>query len=745
MNVANPPRIGVSTPVSANAQLFNQMLTALSMTDRLVGQVAGMVAEDRREQERLDLEAEQYDRGLAAETTANLWPTLSDDITEGRFDKYLDDDEDYEAAADAFVAEQVDGMSDAYTEEFRRRIKPRIIAGLVDRRNSLDEKFKQRQTQLLADAATDVESPDQARKIIEQAKKLGYDEQEAKAVLMPALKAAASTGTPESVQQFNHLSQALGETFSVEQQIQRAKLDVALRQKQNQLASDAKQRIDRMIANDEPYALIRDKIKSSKAFDDTTQLQLLDRIDNREQADIREQQNAYATELMTAVRVGALRDPETLKDELEQAMLRSPDDPRYIHPTTAGSITSLLPQQQTADLKQAQVNYALAGGGANLTESIHGATMFDTLGPTNTGVLNEANQIVDPAGLATYTLRARIMPTQLSDTLIANLTSPNAQDVENAALAIGLIAQGDSGMFAELTESATDSQKQMLEALRSQWERGRLSNTATRSQAIEAIRSAADIDPSRPTVDETIIDALNRDDIDMTDEIDSIFETMRDKVGYANEWWFGWGPDLQMPTTQAYEMARNAFANQYATLRQAGYTPDKSTELAKSHAAALLKRNVDIVRWNGNAIPTPIVSDAGIRLPPALRWHADAEDILKADAEEQGIDIDDVVAVKPFLQPDTRSGSDPMKTMGWVLYGPEGNPLTDDNGVPYIFQPLKSTDSDKSRPKNVMDAFRPMTHMNLDVHRSFTPADDPWRRWQLGQTGNARLQGVLPE
>ncbi|MFW6033137.1 MAG: hypothetical protein ACOCTI_07170, partial [Phycisphaeraceae bacterium] len=293
--------------------------------------------------------------------------------------------------------------------------------------------------------------------------------------------------------------------------------------------------------------------------------------------------------------------------------------------------------------------------------------------------------IQNPEALAGSVIQAGITSRGLRETLAAHLTGSDTEQAVAAAKTIGLVADGRPRLFADMLDKAGDEMRPVLEEVRFQWEAGRLQDEQTRGAALESVRGLMDLDFSKP--DPGVVEALQRQDIDLTEEATGIAQEAVGAVPWADDWWMDPSQDV-IPEEVTGQVSR-WYSQHFSALRRNRAMPFEAARArAKSYARDKFEQRYDVVRWFEQLTVVP-VEQRNVRLTDDLRWSAGMDDEAWNDLQTaidagdlpKDFDRDRVQGFRPYLSP-----TDPDER-GWLFIDEAGHALTTDGGELLIFQP----------------------------------------------------------
>ena len=403
--------------------------------------------------------------------------------------------------------------------------------------------------------------------------------------------------------------------------------------------------------------------------------------------------NAQNT-LENNVRLGIMggMTADQVREMIAPNLQLSESDPAFVSAQTADQLVRFAEQQQEFDLSKAQVKAALVSGGAvNLTDAQHGKAVFEVF--QETGVIGAGNQITNGEAFADGLTMAPAFSSEMRQVILSNLSSNNPANRLETAKAIGrMMANPMMAVRLDDMAGSNRSLRAMFQYAADSYRAGKFNNPNTANDTVMGMAQAGEVaakadgtSPFEVAAQKAIAKDTVKDVGDLVNGLSAFYPSM-----VATRFGIDWiNPDYT-PDPVAGMAVMDRIASWYTDART--NFRDRPEAEAKKAALDMTKARiidaVDMVKWDGNVIPTSIdgVLGTAYKMPANLRWAPEFEDEARADMAKQGVPADDVSRPTPFIQ---------NGRLGWAFYrqGAKDYVYGKDNQV-YLFIP-----SDKAKAK----------------------------------------------
>lgn len=391
------------------------------------------------------------------------------------------------------------------------------------------------------------------------------------------------------------------------------------------------------------------------------------------------------------------------------------DHPLSLDAGTGRTLLAGLAAREQFDLDRAQVDRVIDGQGAVLTEGQHGSAFTARI--RENGIIDGSNTVADPDALADLVLRARILPSDLRQTLVQGLTGTDAQAAARSARAIGLISTNERLRAKLLDDAGGDA------GLRSQIDRAveEFENGRGGEAAVAAIRRAGEAARESPGPDRAAAERINRRQSDALEQAaDRAIERYRAKLDHtrnAGGLFFGAFNPVLVESDDLESQSRRWLAERYAQLPPT-IPESRRIQIAERYAQAQAENRFDLVRWGGSVFPVRIHRDDGVALPEPMRWGPGFEDEARKDLRDAGLDPAAIAGLSPHLD-----ASRPSE-FGWFFLDANGDPLVDESGKYLVWTP-----SDRAQAANQTYRAELSRRAEMFDHRGVIEESDLYNAW----------------
>lgn len=713
-NIDTPGAAPVASFAPAQrANNLAQLLGVLNTGANLIGTVASIHAQDRRQieresQEEADRHA-QYDRamdtlqaGYAVERGNVLQAQLADDIAEGRLEK------PDEISIDEWIGGIVDAHTpqnagEAYRTALRRNIGPAIAETWTKRENAVETARINEDLALAGNAITNATTTDEINKIIADARLIVpdtvTDSQLYSRLILPALRSAAAVPDAE---RFKALTAALDGRFTNDQREALQIFENAVDRQQNEAAREATRHVSAMILAQEATDTINqriDEMESDGTIDRFAAETLRENLRKDQQNKLAELQGSNINTLQMQIELNRI-SPAELDREIDARIQLPENDPRFITAQQGHSLRRMYVGQQIANRAADQVNAAMSGQPVQLTPSQHADALADYVGPDGMGYIDGFNRIAKPVQLADSLITSGFIPTPTRQIIERSLASDNASQVGAAAFAIGTIAAADDRLYAQLINAAPESLRPAIDEAASRFRSGDFREAEGQGGAIAGIRAALDADiQTQRKPDAELRQAKKRELRNLSENIIKQASNVQPHTkNAALLWGLLWpNPDLETENVAVNQQIEDWYLTRYKEV-EATRGASVAEEAAFNYARGMFRDTYDLVRWNGKVRAARVKGGEGLDLPRWMRWgegyeaeaKKDIAERIKADAQgkertlPQGFELEDIATLRPF-----KTGN--PNDMGWAYVLEDGSDLVDNQGKLVLYTPTPQT------------------------------------------------------
>ncbi len=678
--------------IEATNTIYDEGLRQFAMLQKALGlggdlvEAAGNVArQERAENDRIELDAAALHRASAMQRADELAPTI---IAEIRANRIIPGDLDPDEAARVLLAQYVpddDNISPTYRTAFLDRATPRLVQAFADQRTTILRDVDREIVDRLGGAAAKATSREEFQASINEARRLipnATTDEIDQRIVLTAAQTAAIEGDPHGM--LDIALDFLGGRHPDKQAALRTQAVGVQRARANAAESHAINDLYALSNDGSPHGVILSRLAEHRASGAIPE----SRVDDLRRDFIRRGQAETERTIRTRILAGTITADEVRAETLRAAQFPA-DDVRHIDPATAQVLTNQARERDAENVALRHAVAVLSGGDGVLTKA-HDNAIARIVGPSGAGFIDRANRVANPIGLTNAILQARQLPSEVRDTLLANLTSNVPAEIATAAEAVGALAVGDPGIFAAMLDAAGDTVDPILTQAAEEYRRGRLQEPSTREQAVQRIRAAASATQPAQRTPTAIIDDLQagRPNWTLETEADSILAAIAAGHEHAkNRGLFGldmlWrDPPRAMADHNVRQMVGRWFADRFERNRFQ-MSRGRALSAARDYAEAMTRNSVDFVRWNGLVTPVLIDDGQGTPLPEAFRWGQNFEQEAKFELEQAGFDPQEVEP-RPFTSP--QDGQ-----VGWQFIDANGSPLVNDAGELIIYRPNEHT------------------------------------------------------
>lgn len=334
----NAPGV-VPQPVEGQPGLAEQLMSALGV----VGQAASVIKDYADERV-------AFQRGAAASRTAELMPIFAANVQAGTVETptHLDD---ISGAVDRNLSTMIpDGVSKAFAEEFRSRMRPAMIQAMTAQTLNNHKANDAELTQAAKDSVALAQDPASIQLAIDALRTtLFFEPTEDEAVAMIALPAARLAAASGDQAAFDAATSVMGDRFAAERQVMTAQMLTTQLQAKAKSASDRLGGIEQMFNDDRPLEMIRQKVLESRGMiGEANAGNFLDRIDREGAQRSKSVQDAWVNEAKLRISL-RLDTPEN-----NRAMVNQGIKSGILDADTADSMFSDIQQQQDNAFKDIQ-------------------------------------------------------------------------------------------------------------------------------------------------------------------------------------------------------------------------------------------------------------------------------------------------------------------------------------------------------------------------------------------------------
>lgn len=709
----NAPGLTTTSVVFDNGvRMADELASALGLSAGAVGAVAQVSETDRRraallaaESERQDREAASALRGRGEELARSAAPDIEAAVEHGLIPVPVDGADVLPAADRALsarLAEMGIEVNSPFGQGFFDAARPQLARALAGKRARDGEVRKTELNSAYASRAESAQTVDELDDLVEEAVRLGVVPGPITAkgsYVVPAMNKAARSGDRA---RFDVLAASLGDDFAETRAIAAQSLSAAEDAARADRQDAAVRRIYKMLDNNEPVESVFGFLEATRGrvIDEKTAYSLRGLAINKAQ-------RTYEMGLRTQILNNAITADRVAEIVREAATLPE-DSPRYMDPATGQTILNSVSVRDRSSVAESQVRAVMAGQMGNLSETQHGAAFSKLLGPEGLSLFDETNRITNPGQLVLNIAHARIAPAPIRAAVVASLTSPDPQDVTNAAHVLGALSVSNPSVYYDFVNDYAQQPavRNMVEAAAESFVSGRLNDPKDAIAEAERIRvvGATSVQGEKPAPES--LASIKAVGLKLDAELSSAVGASRSRYPHLVDRTFGidWlDPDPALPELgdNVREKAELWYAQRWA--QKASLPTSARAAEARRYVTDQLSKNVDFVRWGDLIQPVMIDDGHGMKLPESLRWNSAFEKEAKADVQALGFDPDRIATLRPYLAPATEPGADPTAAMGWTFITVNGDDLRDDRGRLVVFKPSDQAKAENDRLRAMLD------------------------------------------